>query len=562
MRKQPLSTPDGMKYLPFAENKLRQLESLRTELRAPFLMKFFVVERFTIQVFAAGASSFIRILGGGTNGFIITPRFGSIDSADFTKMNSTPYDQIPVAEAHKVLSGYALKDGERLAIEGADAAFPLTDDDYQNVRRILSRDDTEWSQENEPPYLAGNIDWIGVNTAGEGEDSNAPVLTWKGPPGRHIPLDAMMYIPGLTVLDETVGDTEYYTPFGPNIYQGGAVLDTLPVIGVTTPKVLGAALCDEVLVVVAGMNYRDVENPDGGTGGFYDEVWLNDGTWRRIGWKSGSRPYLPWFFNQSGTAATSQAGLFEIDVKKGVVRYVEHVNAGSGTVTEKREPDYSVVKSGSWRRFYEYRGDELVYATIQLTSTDASTHDSDSDSEETTVPYKIQAPADRVITIRGDRIPSVGSTYSANGGCCGTWSGEGLTLDQTGKVTAITGCGCGKVIYTDKDGVTAQYAVKLPGVWVEISYENCPDCSLYGSLCTVGDADGQWDPLVTYDDGGCAIQKISGTIACVNTGVPDCLDCPPAYPSQVVPNACAAWFECGANNPRWKGKTVYEWRCP
>lgn len=163
----------------------------------------------------------------------------------------------------------------------------------------------------------GNVDWKGLN----GE-----ILCWKGVNTRHFAVDYKKYIPGYMVFDEEVGlnGDLYYTPFGPNIYSGGSALATIPngdatqyidgvlVVdkennpiltkpGSTDPKVLGCAYTVEnFLVSIVSMNYRELENPDKGDGGFYDEVYLNGS---RIAYKRGLRPKVNWFFNQSGTEA-------------------------------------------------------------------------------------------------------------------------------------------------------------------------------------------------------------------------------------------------------------------
>lgn len=155
----------------------------------------------------------------------------------------------------------------------------------------------------------GNVDWKGFDEK---------VLCWKGVNTRHFEVDTSKKIDRYMVFDEEIDGTPpqtFYTPFGSNVYEnaeialtiknGGEVIYgteppelTLP--SSTEPKVLGCAYFENEIICIVGMNYRGLTNPEGTSGGFYDEVYLNA---QRIGFNKSSRPKANWFFNQSGTEA-------------------------------------------------------------------------------------------------------------------------------------------------------------------------------------------------------------------------------------------------------------------
>ena len=176
----------------------------------------------------------------------------------------------------------------------------------------------------------GNVDW-------KGKDNK--VLCWKGVASRHFQVDSLVEIPGYMVKDDVTMtyveglpvEIQHYTPFGPDIYADGEVLETMPNGGATIyeagvlktkyvngkqesilttpgdrpPKVLGCAYNDDNLITVVSMSYKDLSNPKSTdlkneVGGYFNEVYL-DGA--RIGYAQYSRPLANWFFNQSGTEA-------------------------------------------------------------------------------------------------------------------------------------------------------------------------------------------------------------------------------------------------------------------
>jgi hypothetical protein len=216
-----------------------------------------------------------------------------------------------------------------------DFDYKLIDD---TTAIALMPSDTEWTVDPATPvagadgvippmppssYLYGNIDWIGVNTAAVGELSDAPILSFKGPSGRLIGLDRHIGYPEYALWDEDVGIDTYYTCFGPNVYQGGELLFTLPRWGTYTTdtpvKVLAVALYNEIQVVVCNVNFREVPNPSGGVGGFFEFllIQVDIGTekteadknpfetagWRVLWFRQAGGPTDIWGFNASGSVA-------------------------------------------------------------------------------------------------------------------------------------------------------------------------------------------------------------------------------------------------------------------
>jgi len=193
---------------------------------------------------------------------------------------------------------------------GDDGVFIFNNKLYPSYSRLLF--DDQWSADYAIGITSyGNTDWKGPN----GE-----VLCWKGVASRHFEIDPMKNVAGYMAVDEeiTVGGlpVTVYTPFGSDIYAESEVLASVPSAGATGPKVLGCAYIAGILVAVVGNNYREMSNPAGGFGGFFNEVWVNYNGWKRIGFEQGSRPAANWFFNQSGTEAqcVSQKQIKKISV--------------------------------------------------------------------------------------------------------------------------------------------------------------------------------------------------------------------------------------------------------
>lgn len=414
-----LLSADGAAYIGFAKQKLALITSLRKSQGQPKLSKIFQIDTFLITVVSSDWGDTIRIDGeGGVTGFICHPR-------------------------SEIFPG-GWKEGEE-GIEPLDNSYvyPLEDDDGGSV--VLSYDG-EWETSREVENY-GNIDWRGL----DGE-----ILSWRGPPSRHFALDPTENYPGFTVFDEVVGEIEYFTPFGPNVYQGGEILDTLP-----GAKILGACLRNGKLIVVASSNYRGMNNPAGGIGGFYDEVWEKGEDWVLLGFKQASRASTCWFFTEDGLTA-----------------YHGHevLNLSGAVPVWSTTPDIAstailTVASGSWGLtadgvFLPYRETDTLQVTLK--AVDASLRSGNSTGSRSAISVYMFGDEPAALTVSGSDTPTIGSVYSAAGGQ-GTviFSGNGITLNSSGEVTAIPGCGMGSITVTDACGATATKSVRLPsGVWV------------------------------------------------------------------------------------------------
>ncbi len=375
-------------------------------------------------------------------------------------------------------------------------AYPL--DDLTETSQVLTIDNPPEVERS--VHLYGNIDWIGPNSipppakdSTEAPDSDAVVLTWKGPPGRLVPFDTSMRIPGLTEPDIqfSLEAGEVFTCFGPNVYSGGEIFATAPTVGDVPPKILGCALQGETLVCIINNHYAERL-------GFMEEVWLNrgaDGLWAATnldGWEKlyertgQGRPTRIWAFNQSGTRSTQGIAEYSIDVAGKAVTY----DAGSsGRIQARFEKDvagnHKVIYSGEQTVWSDYQGDQRVFAKVAATGQgmfEGSTLPGGARNAEVPIYVEGQKPTEGRY-IFGSETPEVGSTYVVTGGpaqpCCEKpfiWSMDGGKIDpDTGVVLEITGCGMGSIMAY---ACSANFSmpVRLPGKW-ELTSE-CGEAAL------------------------------------------------------------------------------------
>ena len=343
----------------------------------------------------------------------------------------------------------------------------------------------------------GNVDWIGKNTAPEGKPSNAPVLTWKGPTGRTIPFDFTKPISGLTTDDIKFGDTDYYTCFGAEIYAAGSVLDSLPLAGDVTPKVLGAAYTTYVdakeqkqttLVCVVNNHYVDKL-------GFFDEVWVKYKEWEMIYSAESGRPTQCWFFNQSGTKCTRNNYELSIDCAAKVVTQVVHdlgtgayngaivstnTNAGvtpptlntggmAGDVVQESSAITTITHSGSYHLYSDYKGDLRVTAVVNVSDKSVRSFKDKRTWFYEDIQWYKEGPQPDMVVVGPDAFTP--GAYTAIGG--------------QGTITILepdpSGCGMKDVVATDSCGRTARKSVRMAsGRWVTLaSGDSCPGGSLY-----------------------------------------------------------------------------------
>lgn len=482
-----LLSPDGAYLIPYAKQRLIGITAARKNAGFIKLERHFYIEPYLITVVSCDGQDLIRIVGEERlSGFLFHPRS----------------DMFP--------NGLT-SDGSPLLQGPLD--FPLIDND--DGTKNFYKDDDKWNLDKKPAQNYGNIDWIGNNTADEGEPSNAPVLTWRGPETRYFPMPFQKQVSGLTVFDEEVstpyGMVSYFTPFQPFIYRDGDILVTAPALGSTPTKVLGAALHDETVVAILGFNFRDSQ------GGFTTEAWVYDGEWTRYAAMPSGRHSVCWFFNASGTEAqtvlngTRQKCGFDFTAKSAVFTSSQ---ACSGTKTQDKKTstvghDANVVLPGLWEYVLpseypgadgakigsvdttlikvtrkqrcvvavDYKGDAEVLAYTDLNETDETTSESDQYSQFAMleeIPY--DAPAGLNITVALDM--SVGDGPSVTGGCSPlkfTANGNFTVSPTTGQILSI-GCisgqdATGSITVEDAAGGSAtSYKFRLNGVsaiWVK-----------------------------------------------------------------------------------------------
>lgn len=389
-------------------------------------------------------------------GFLMHPRTGSLVSHGFLKTEGSGMYALEIYEYHTIVNspGYNAKH-ELLSVEAS--GFPMFDEDLgtKNLKR-------EWEVDEEIEADYGNLDWRSANE----DPDKVRILSFKGPPGRHLPLNPTMDIPGLTVFDEAVNEVSYFTPFSKNIYEGGEILEEAP------DKVLGCALCGDWLIAICGENRRP--------NGFWNVVYAkrNSGDWVKLSEFSGSRPSLPWFFNQSGTQAVNRGSLITIDPEAGTAEQ-QTLSYGSGEYKISKE-FWSAHAAGYWDTIREFKGDELVTLSNSLTGFDTSTFPSDNDFRDDQLLVYFEGKFAKAVTILGTDTPTVGAQYSyqlSDGDVtCGVpvWTMSGGTINQSGTVLSITGCGMGSISLSfSEQGPTATKQIRLPtGAWILMSEDH------------------------------------------------------------------------------------------
>lgn len=414
----------GGEYLGWAKQKLAALERSRLEVGSPLLTQIHHPDSgVEVYIRSSATGNLIRITAA-PSGFICHPR-------DTTNPGGAKPGGVAITPTYQ---------------------YPQVDDDHGS--RVLTWADEEWSVSSDVENY-GNLDWMGPG----GE-----VVSWRGPAGRQFAMDRLLSFPGFTEWDWADLEHDYYTPYRNLVYQGGEVIEEF----LSGYKVLGAALAGGSLVCVVGVDYTGIENPDGGTGGFYDEVWAGG---VRIGWRRGSRPSVPWFFNSAGTEAVS--GDTKLSIAGDGTCTFSALDAGSGTETNlyNGSNQWGFDKSGSWPVFRDFVAESLRELTLSLafsesTSLSSSYTDLYDDLDEMVT--VVNPPG-----VSGPEEASVGASYSAiNAGPNVEWSFSGGTISDSGTILTMSGCGMQTVSWTDSCGRTGSMSVRAAGVWVEVSHQS------------------------------------------------------------------------------------------
>lgn len=352
--------------------------------------------------------------------------------------------------------------------------YPLIDDDHGT--KLLTYNGTDFDRDSDPSENYGNIDWLG---------KNGEVVSWRGPLGRQLAMNPKNNITGLTVFDYE-SESDYlprYTPYQNFVYQEGEVLFEF----LYGTKVLGASQS----VVIISVDYDGRENPAGGTGGFYLEVWR--GLSERIAYKADSRPTVPWFFNSTGLEAVSlnQKLVLTPDLTSAVF---SDLNSGSGRRLnnyDSTRATWGYSTSGSWTMYRDYVQEELRSITLSVSECETSTHSGGMEKTFGDLPLMYSGEGPTVLTVSGDDAAHVGSCYTAtlNGDHCPvkivTWSFSGGTISDTGCITDVTDCGAG-VVTASLSGpgfsLSGSKDVRLPsGGWVLINTESADP--IYTEAC-------------------------------------------------------------------------------
>lgn len=404
---------------------------------------------------------------------------------------------------------------------GVGGYYPTPDS--SDTSQTISIDDDGVPEISRDDMVYGNTDWRGINTAAEGDPSDAPILTWKGVASRHFEVNPDIFVDGYMTFDEEITveglPISKYTPFGPNIYQNGEVLDSLP-----GGKILGAAFIGDTLICIAGMNYRDIANPDGATGGFYNELWVKGSEWERVAFQAASRPTANWFFNRSGTEAQCVQNHFILKcfitpVGDSFSATFSATPACSGNATGTRsttttnlnldktrpnlwvyddpadwqlkdkdkvgskvEIDIHLASTRSCIAAVDYVDDVAVYATAAYSLDETSLYDNSTyNTFGWLKEFAYDAPPifDVHYVTSGDQAFGVGDGPVSGFGGCPPYkymaSGPFTVDENTGVILSIT-CvpgviGGGSIVGTDALGATASRPVRLmtDGVWVLVS---------------------------------------------------------------------------------------------
>ena len=481
--------------------------------------------------------------------------------------------------------GYSNKTENNETILSSDGdgntAYPLIHNTETSQVLLESNGDSTISSARNV-QLYGNIDWVGNNTAKDGELSNAPILTWRGPVGRSLPFDTDTAIEGLTTEDITFSELSNpkYTCFGDKIYQNGEIAFEAPQATKTnndikadidiSSKILGAAYtADGYLVCVIVNHYANIV-------GFWEEVWINKGSsglysdkdnpngWRKLAERETGRPTYIWAFNKSGAKCTQGLSEYTIDVAASTATLVVTPNTSiKYKLTKTDNGDHSNVYSGSTIVWSDYKGDERVFAKIVATGGHSFTYVGTNKSTQTNVPIFVSGIENTVDTrsVSGpDEYTNpadyklVGSTPSCSG------SSPQWTYPQVS-------CGTGEVVYTD--GIsTFRKQVRLPtGHWCTTAISNATD-NTYTGCCFFG---GDVMRTCVEVSGGTRITTVwgkhyafqSGTEASgAKTAPPQTVGSYPALPDCFPTDCTCGTPNYAAGEMLWAVQTSTEiWQC-
>jgi hypothetical protein len=430
---------EGTKWQSFCEHRLAGLSAHREflnrshtpESRVRIIRQNYELpNKVRAMVISADICDIIRIEGGAVSGFIFHPR-------------------------NTLFPGGFIPDGTAIALV---YTYPLVDDDHGS--RLITGKPDAWTYEINPPEDYGNIDWVGAGGS---------VVSWRGPASRSFSMDSLIDYPGFVSFDYmSTGEfpVSHYTPFSKFLYQSGAVLYEFP----ETSKVVGAT--DSLVVVVT--DYAGIENPDGGNGGFYSEVW--QGLTERIGYSLASRPTVPWFFNPSGTEAVCGDRKLTIDTAENGTKTVSFANLTSGSGAQTKNitaTDWGLTRAGSWSMYRDYGADGSEKSiALAVVSTQSSVKAGTSQSQSVNLPVLLSGTPATSLTIIGPDAYLGPQYYTA------VLDPEDASMCEGGVVWSYPeGCGMGMVTAT-MGSVSGSKSVRMPdGHWGDL-IPSGNDCGL------------------------------------------------------------------------------------
>ena len=432
MLKLQILTDIDYQWVGWCKKKLVALTDMRNRMGVPVLKKsYYLPNNILAQIVSWDLCDIIRITGGGVSGFICHARNNAYPGGiDFNKAPIFPVYAYPL-------------------IDNDHGSFVLNSDDATPPNWTSSRDVENY----------GNLDWIGTD---------GTVISWRGPGGRLLAMNALNNYPGLTVFDhETLDGTQYFTPYQSEVYQSGDVLYQFP----DGTKVIGAT--DTYVVILALPNV---------------EVWR--GTKEKIG----SAPVLgisPFVFNQAGTEAVSAEYRLDISDDGKAAAFIP-LSSPNGTFSghiptpfiDDVQGEWNISENGTWPMYRDYgsKGEKSISLLVSNKESSSLSSTSTNASLSLVVSFPLTT-----FSISGPTTVFVGAIYSSFGSYCPvTWSFDHGTIDANGKILSVS-CGApgtpakGTITGHTSNG-TASIDVALPGgVWVNVYYDPIPlGCSDYG----------------------------------------------------------------------------------
>lgn len=392
---------DGMQFVGFCKNKLRELKSLREQLKLPAVKKTFVIKapvtkkgrrpiKITAIILTSLYNDSITILGARYYGFMFTPRYGPFGT-------TTTYGH----GGHWHYRSGGEQTGVILESSGWDCRktpptwVPLNTSQFFHPANLgvgrlitkLSNDDQKpWEYNGCPPQGYGILDWKGkgIFDPAVEDKTTCHVLTWTGPPSRYF-----CWYP----FAPEAHAGEY---FGYKVYEGAEVIAEIDQFYLEK-RITGAAITvdsqgNEWKVITtytkSAVDSRRcefnvlVQPYESECKKMYDVEDYPDG-WREIckynphldTFSENIVPSCPFFFNGSGTEASGvfilQIYTVTVDIDNLSATVVKtNNNYGGYTVDHFREnTEWNETAAGTNRHTYTYSVPDTIIAIDYIEDT-------------------------------------------------------------------------------------------------------------------------------------------------------------------------------------------------